>query len=233
MELMARICIDPGYGGSDPGAIGPSGLQEKVVTLAVVKKLAYILKAAGAQVKLTREDDSYVSLAERVAISNDFGADVFISIHANAATSPQAKGIEVWTTWGQTAADPLAESIANSLRAAFPGLVFRADMSDGDQDKEANFQVLYYTKAPAVLVELGFITNSTEEELLNIPIIRDRLVGPLLKGCPGIWGSPCQYRRLLTRPARQLRSSRMPASLTVRNTGRNMPGRASRLVGSL
>jgi len=169
-----KICIDPGHGGKDPGGTGPNGTQEKVVALAVGLKLAEILRAAGAEVRLTRADDSEPSLGGRVAMSNSFGADVFIGIHANAFSSPLAKGMEVWTSVGQTKADPLSECITNALQAAFPGLVFRADMSDGDQDKETNFYVLYYTNAPAVLVELAFITNPIEEELLASGDYQDR-----------------------------------------------------------
>ncbi len=177
-----RIVADPGHGGRDSGAVGPSGVQEKVVVLPVAKKLADILAAAGAQVRMTRTDDSEPSLAQRAAISNSFSADLFISIHANAYSSPTAKGVEVWTCKGQTAADPLAECIANSLQVTFPGLVFRADMSDGDQDKEANYYVLRYTNAPAVLVELAFITNPVEEELLNSADYQEKAAWAIAEG---------------------------------------------------
>ncbi|HOV79348.1 MAG TPA: N-acetylmuramoyl-L-alanine amidase [Bacillota bacterium] len=184
---MKKVVIDPGHGGPDPGAVGPTGAQEKNVVLPVAKKLADILQSAGAEVKLTRENDSVpwtddTDLSERVRIANEFGADVFISIHANAYSSPAAKGLEVWTTKGQTGADPIAESIADALIAAFPDLVFRSDLSDGDKDKESNFYVLYYTDAPAVLVELGFITNPTEEELLNSPDYQARAARAIAEG---------------------------------------------------
>ncbi|MFA4834891.1 MAG: N-acetylmuramoyl-L-alanine amidase [Dehalococcoidia bacterium] len=180
--MSIKICIDPGHGGPDPGAVGPTGVREKDIVLAVSLKLANILRSAGAEVKLTREDDSEPSLAGRVDISNNFDADVFISIHANAFSSPLAKGTEVWTVVGQTAADPIAESIANALQAAFPDLVFRADMSDGDQDKEAQFFVLKYTDAPAVLVELAFISNPDEERLLQDPGYQDKAIRAIAKG---------------------------------------------------
>lgn len=177
-----KICIDPGHGGLDPGAIGPTGVKEKNVALSVAKNLANILTAAGAEARLTRDDDSGPTLAHRAAVSNSFGADVFVSIHANAFTSPAAHGMEVWTSVGQTKADPVAEAVANALQAAFPGLVFRADMSDGDKDKESNFYVLYYTKAPAVLVELAFITNPIEEELLNSANYQSKVARAIAEG---------------------------------------------------
>ena len=182
-----RICIDPGHGGYDPGAIGPSGFQEKVVTLAVALELAAILRSAGAEVRLTRETNivpwtKISDLSERVWISNDWKSDLFVSIHANAVTSPLARGMEVWTTIGQTAADPVAESIANALRAAFPNLVFRADLSDGDLDKEANFFVCYWTNAPAVLTELAFISNPQEEEMLRSQDYQAKVAWAIAKG---------------------------------------------------
>lgn len=190
---MKKIVIDPGHGGYDPGAVGPSGMQEKVVALAVAVKLADILAAAGADVKLTRDSDNVPwdpdsDLAERVRISNEFGADAFVSVHANAATNPQAKGMEVWTTRGQTAADLIAESIANALQSAFQLLIFRSDMSDGDQDKEANYYVLRYTDAPAVLVELAFITNPTEEDLLKTPNFQEKAARAIAEGLAGYLG---------------------------------------------
>lgn len=190
---MTHMVIDPGHGGPDSGAVGPSGLKEKDVVLPVALALAKILRSAGAEVKLTRETDDVpgtpeTDLAERVRISNDWPAAVFISIHANAFTSPQAKGMEVWTSRGQTAADPIAESIANALQAAFPDLVFRSDLSDGDQDKEANFYVLRWTDAPAVLVELAFITNPDEEALLIRPDFQAKAARAIAEGLAATLG---------------------------------------------
>ena len=188
-----RICIDPGHGGYDPGAVGPSGLQEKVVTLAVALELAAILRSAGAEVRLTRETDIVPwmpnsDLSERVRISNDWMADLFVSIHANASTSPLAKGMEVWTTTGQTAADPVAESIANALNAAFPDMVLRSDLSDGDLDKEANFFVCRWTDAPAVCNELAFISNPQEEEILRSQDYQAKVAWVIAKGIADYFG---------------------------------------------
>ena len=183
-----KIVIDPGHGGQDPGAVGLTGVREKDVTLVVSLKLADILQSAGAEVRLTREDDSEPSLAGRVAISNAFGSAVFISLHANAFSNPAAEGLEVWTSRGQTESDPLAESIANALQAAFPDMVFRSDISDGDQDKESNFYVLRWTDAPAVLVEMGFITNPTEEELLASADYQARVARAIAEGLAGHLG---------------------------------------------
>lgn len=167
-----KVCLDPGHGGRDPGAVGPSGLKEKEVNLAVAKEVAKLLGTM-AQVKLTRENDTNLGsdknsdLLKRALIANDYGADCFVSIHCNAAADKAAHGFEVWTTTGQTPADTLATMIIDELKAIKPALTLRMDMKDGDPDKEKNFSVLYNTKMPAVLVELGFISNPDEERLLR------------------------------------------------------------------
>ena len=94
---IKRVVLDPGHGGKDPGAIGVGGLQEKDIVLNVAKKVARQLSAKmGAEVVLTRKSDVFIPLEERTAIANTKGGDLFISIHANAAPSPQAQGIETY-----------------------------------------------------------------------------------------------------------------------------------------
>lgn len=94
---LRRIVVDAGHGGKDPGAIGPDGIREKDVTLAIARALAKKLeKELGCQVILTRNSDVYLDLAERTAIANKVGADLFISIHANASLSRRAYGIETY-----------------------------------------------------------------------------------------------------------------------------------------
>ena len=91
------IVIDPGHGGRDPGAIGPSGVMEKDVNLALARIAAEELRRQlGVKVLLTREDDRYLSLRERTEYANRVGADLFISLHANASPSRQAYGVETY-----------------------------------------------------------------------------------------------------------------------------------------
>jgi N-acetylmuramoyl-L-alanine amidase len=103
IERVKRVVIDPGHGGSDPGAIGPRGLLEKDVVLDIAKRLGHILrKRYGIEVFFTRERDIYVPLEERTAIANSKNADLFISIHVNASRKRHTRGIETyflnWTT---------------------------------------------------------------------------------------------------------------------------------------
>jgi len=94
---LRRIVVDAGHGGKDPGAVGQNGLLEKQVTLAMAKALARQLeKEIGCEVILTRTDDTFLPLEERTAIANKVGADLFISIHANAAPNREAHGIETY-----------------------------------------------------------------------------------------------------------------------------------------
>ncbi len=181
-----RICLDPGHGGFDPGAVGPSGLKEKDVTLAVCKKLAQYL-AGSCEVRLTRTEDRALGASEnedlrnRVTLANNWLADCFISVHCNSG-SPAAKGMEVFTSPGQGKSDTIAEEIVRAWEAEFPGAVVRKDLSDGDSDKEARYYVLVYTKMPAVLVELGFISNAAEEKLLADPAWQGRAARAIAAG---------------------------------------------------
>ena len=95
-RTVSRVVLDPGHGGKDFGAVGPSGVREKDVTLDVAHRVAPVLAGQGMQVVLTRDDDRFVSLEERTARANAFGADLFVSVHCNASESKGRKGIETY-----------------------------------------------------------------------------------------------------------------------------------------
>ncbi len=107
---VSRIVLDPGHGGFDNGASGPAGLKEKDVTLDIAKRAQPILKSAGIDVVLTREDDRYVTLEERTARANQLGADVFVSIHCNAAENHARHGVETYVL--DTTRDEIAQRVA-------------------------------------------------------------------------------------------------------------------------
>lgn len=168
-----RIVIDPGHAGRnvDPGAVNQAtGLQEADVALLVSKLVEKQLLEAGHEVKLTRTDWEQAKtddLNVRTSLSNDWGADLFVSIHCNSAVSPNAAGYEVWTSPGDTEGDALATCIYAQIAIEFPDRTGRADYSDGDPDKESRFYVLVHTNAPACLVEMAFISNDEEAALLS------------------------------------------------------------------
>lgn len=160
-----KIFINPGHapnGNPDPGATGPSGLRESDVALDVADIAAQDLRAAGCEV-MVHQSDSLQDICDQ---ANTWGADAVVSIHCNSFSAPTATGMEIWTSRGQTQADDLATAIMNQMAGEFPTLPVRSDWSDGDVDKESGLYVLIHTEAPAVLVELAFISNPQEEALL-------------------------------------------------------------------
>jgi N-acetylmuramoyl-L-alanine amidase len=174
-----RIAIDPGHGGTDPGAVGPAQTEEKVHTLAVAMYLRDLLRQAGHQVVVTRESDTDVAtpgstageeLQARVNIANQADADIFISIHANAAANSAAHGTE---TWYYQSGEELAESV--QIELAKLGLTNRGV-------KQANFYVLKYTYMPSILVELAFLSNLEEEQLLTSESFRTQAAQAIYNG---------------------------------------------------
>lgn len=112
-KTKRRIVIDAGHGGKDPGATGRGGTLEKDINLLAALELAKLLKSEGTfDVMLTRNDDTFVPLAERSRKANDFGADLFISLHCNASTSPSENGFEVYFL-SEKASDPAAQKLAD------------------------------------------------------------------------------------------------------------------------
>jgi len=174
------VIIDPGHGGPDPGAIGPTGVSEQIVTMLVSLRLKHALEKLGIRTELTHRgtalsEDKRTDLQMRADVATRHNALCLVSIHCNAADDWRAHGFEVWTTPGQTKADPLADRIYASVKNQFPELRIRTEDSDGDPDKEAWFAVLRGTPAPAVLVELAFLSNPTEEILLNSSVWQERM----------------------------------------------------------
>jgi N-acetylmuramoyl-L-alanine amidase len=109
-RVIERVLLDPGHGGSDPGAIGPSGVREKDVTLDIARKVAPLLAGDGLSIVLTREDDRFVPLEDRTARANTFGADLFVSIHCNAAENRARHGVETYVL--DTTKDEIASRVA-------------------------------------------------------------------------------------------------------------------------
>lgn len=130
-----RICVDAGHDGvRDCGAVGQRGCLESDITLYAALALKENLHARGHEVVMTREcnDERLNSLTLRANIANDAAADLFISLHCNAAENTAAKGMEVFTSPGETGADPFATMIYEELAAMFPDQLQRTDYSDGD-----------------------------------------------------------------------------------------------------
>lgn len=186
MTVSRVIVIDPGHGGSDPGAVGPSGLREKDVTLAVSKKLAAYLCDI-ADIHLTRWTDKELrpddnsDLAARATLANSINAELFISIHCNSA-SPVANGVETYAYKPGGNGERLARLVQEELVKA-TGLTNRGV-------KFANYYVLRRTSMPAILVELAFISNPQEEALLGNPDFQDVCARAIAVGIKRYYGIP-------------------------------------------
>ena len=160
------IVIDPGHGGSDAGAIGPTGVREKDVSLAVALKVQEFLEEQGDPVVMTRTTDRDVyspqatNAQELQARVNKAPRDaaIFISIHCNAFSNPASHGMETYFYTSSGRGRRLAKLINEELER-YGGLFNRGV-------KAANFYVLKHTSMPSTLLELGFITNPEEEQLL-------------------------------------------------------------------
>jgi N-acetylmuramoyl-L-alanine amidase len=148
-----KICIDPGHGGHDPGAIGPGGVREKDAALETAIQLARYLRPYSIDPVLTRTTDVFVPLAARAATANDAGCAYFISIHFNSATNPLAQGTE---TFVATGASPATIAFGQALQS---GMVAHLGLADRGI-KFANFTVLTRTDMPAALVEPWFLHNA-------------------------------------------------------------------------
>ena len=153
-----KVFIDAGHGGKDSGASG-NGLKEKDVVLSIATKLGALLNGRGISIKYSRTTDTYLSLEERARLANAWGADLFVSIHANSATS-SVRGTECYThPTANTATKTLSENVSRAIASKF-GISNRGH-------KEANFAVLRLSNMPAILVETAFISNSSDANLLN------------------------------------------------------------------
>ena len=178
------IVLDPGHGGSDPGAIGPTGLQEKQVTLPIAEYLKSILEAKGAKVILTRTTDVDVygphasgvdELQARVNVANGNQADAFISIHINSFSNPNVGGIATYYFDGSDQSKKLASSVQEQI-AEHSGF-------NGDRGiQPGNLYVLRHSLMPYILVELGFISNPKEEGHLKESETQKDFANELAKG---------------------------------------------------
>lgn len=158
---MVKIFIDPGHGGHDPGATA-NGLREKDITLKIALKMKSLLSGyEGVQVKLSRESDKYVSLADRVKMANNWNADYFVSIHVNAGGGT---GFESYIYNGKYS----GKQETHRKRSIIHAEVMRQLAGVRDRGmKEANFHVLRETKMAAILTENLFIDNKDDAAKLK------------------------------------------------------------------
>jgi N-acetylmuramoyl-L-alanine amidase len=226
---VRTIVIDPGHGGDETGATGPGGTLEKNVTLAIARRVRTLIESRlGLTVYLTREDDRTLSLDDRTAFANSHRADVFMSLHANAAMRPAMQGAEVYylseapaaaeadgmaasrgttlpalgggtrtidlTPWETAQARYVGQSAALAATAE-QALAGRVTMSPRAV-QQAPFRVLVGATMPAVLVEIGYLSNPAEERQLASGAYQDRVAQAL-------FDAVARYRATVDRSASQ------------------------------
>lgn len=152
---VRKVVIDAGHGGSDYGAIR-NNINEKDITLDVSKRVEALLKKEGYAVKMTRTNDVYVSLQDRVDISENYAPDIFVSIHVNSSVKPEITGIE--THYYHQESMNLAQTVHSSLASAI--------CSKNRGLFKSKFYVINHTTSPAILIEIGFISNDGERAQL-------------------------------------------------------------------
>lgn len=193
---VRTIVLDPGHGGTEEGTKNETlGLYEKALTLDVCERLRTHLEQLGYRVTLTRYDDRLVSLEDRPAIATGVKADLFLSVHFNAALKPDAKGFETYmlTPAGQPSTSDASGDSAELI--PYPGnayslssfeLAYRiqkgmvsALQRDDRGLRKARFAVLKPLTCPGVLVECGFLSNAEEALLVSTPVFREKLARTL------------------------------------------------------
>ena len=196
---VKHIVLDAGHGGDDPGAKGLDGtLLEKEQNLLLAKSLAKTLEARGYHVSLTRDDDTFIPLAERARMANEWEADLFLSLHYNGSENPDTRGIETFTFTplhqpstsrsernesdmlprpGHTRL-PWSTLLAYHIQSAKTEAIQSPDRGV----KRAQFTVLRDLQMPGVLIEGGFMTNDEEAEWLSSEEGRQTLVDAIVQG---------------------------------------------------
>ncbi|MBM3245994.1 MAG: hypothetical protein FJZ13_01550 [Candidatus Omnitrophica bacterium] len=217
LSKIRKVVIDAGHGGTDPGAIGMTGVREKDITLDISKRLSSSARSAGLEVVMTRSADRFIPLSSRVDIANRSRADLFLSIHANANRVRSLKGFEVYyispaiddSSRALSAARDAAPDLDNNcfagnslnLRATLWDMFYTASRAESialgkaicraiDRNldtrilgiKAARFYVLKGVRMPAVLVEIGFLSNYDEERMLKNSYYRQKIVESIMAG---------------------------------------------------
>lgn len=174
--MPAFIAIDPGHGGRDSGSVNVAiGIKEKDIVLSIARFLKDVLQARGHTTLMTRDADTRVSLSHRVSFAQAFNAEVFVSIHCNAARVAAAAGIETFHDEYSEDGKTLATAVQQNLMLAFSDHKNRGV-------KASNFYVLRHSVMPACLVEAEFISNSTQAVFLKDPVNQEKIARAIANG---------------------------------------------------
>lgn len=161
------IVLDAGHGGKNQGA-DSSNVLEKTINLEIAQKVKKLLEASDYRIGMVREDDTFVSLEERAEYANERNAKIFISIHCNSSESGEGDGIETYYSEQKTGAD---QDLAKILQEA---VIAQTNAKDREA-KSADYVVLTQTKMPSALVEVGFLSDTSERTLLQQEDYQEKL----------------------------------------------------------
>ncbi|MBC6315422.1 N-acetylmuramoyl-L-alanine amidase [Listeria grandensis] len=171
----ATIVIDPGHGGNDPGAKGKNGTIEKKATLKTAKAVAARLEQSGAKVILTRSRDEYISLKDRAKKAEKYNADAFVSIHFDSVEDASDSSVNGQTTYyyknkDQSLAESINESLASNLSSKNRGT------------RSGDFYVLRENTQPSVLLELGYLSSTIDEQKMNSDGFHEEVANSIYEG---------------------------------------------------
>ena len=169
---FTTVVVDAGHGGSDTGARAVSGPPEKILALDTARRLAGVLRSRGFRVIETRQTGDFVTLGSRAAISNRAGDAIFVSIHYNWARRSGPRGIEIY--YYNPRSRVLAANILKQVLRAYP--------TRNRGVKRNIYYVLHHNRKPAVLCELGFLSNPKDNRYAQNPECRQRLVERIADG---------------------------------------------------
>lgn len=174
-QVKKLIAIDPGHGGSDPGAIGVNGIQEKDVVLAISLELGKLLSQNGFEVAFTRTKDETVSLAQRVKIIDALKPNLAVSVHCNSFWLPSANGIETFYHPNKPGGEKLAKQIQTELINSFNWT--------NRGVKQGNYYILRESRLQEiVLPEVGFLSNPTEGKAMDLKDNQVKVAEAIYKG---------------------------------------------------
>ena len=168
------VVLDAGHGGTDPGAIQGDAV-EKEITLEITKRTKELLEDSGYKVGMTREEDNRVELGDRAAFANKRNAEVFVSIHCNASENHKGNGIETFYAEQKGSEDQL---LAEMIQSA---VMEQTDAFDRGI-KAADYMVIVRTTMPAVLIEVGFLTDEVEKDMLQDKEYQQKLAKGIAEG---------------------------------------------------
>lgn len=177
--MILRICLDPGHGGADPGAVGPTGLEEASVVLDICKRTKAILESEGHLVWLTRTNDTHVDLSDRVELSRKERCDAFISVHCNAGPQ-EAHGVE--TIFGTIKSRDLAYAVQGSVVENIHGHRNRGVKLSPSPGYARKIYVIRNAGCASCLVEAEFISNSDMEKLFLDSAFKENIANGIASG---------------------------------------------------